>query len=70
MRTVAKSKRFLSRSEVAEIFEVSPNTIARWARSGKLPYVITLGGRRRYDRLEIMKLADNLVRNRDVKEDM
>lgn len=67
MRTAAKSKRFLSRAEVAEIFEVSPNTVARWARSGKLPYVITLGGRRRYDRLEIMKLADDLVRERGAK---
>lgn len=68
MKTAAKSKRFLSRAEVAEIFEVSPNTVARWARSGKLPYVLTLGGRRRYDRLEIMKLVDDLGRHTKEKE--
>jgi MerR-like DNA binding protein len=41
-------KAFLSRSEVARLFHVSPITVVRWADRGKLPYEVTLGGRRRY----------------------
>ncbi len=51
-------KKYLSRSEVAEIFKVSPNTITRWAEAGKLPCVRTLGGHRRYDR----EAVEGLVR--------
>lgn len=57
---LSSQKRFLSRAEVASLFEVSPNTVARWARAGKLPYVLTVGGRRRYDREEIEKLVHTL----------
>jgi excisionase family DNA binding protein len=28
---------------------VTPNTVSRWAREGKLPSVATLGGHRRYE---------------------
>lgn len=53
-------KEFLSRSEVAEIFRVSPNTVTRWAEAGELPYVRTLGGHRRYDKEAVEKLARKL----------
>jgi excisionase family DNA binding protein len=47
----------LSRSEVAETFGVSPSTITRWAREGKLPCIVTLGGQRRYLRDDVAKLV-------------
>lgn len=50
-------KRFLSRLEVAELFEVSPHTVYRWTREGRLPYILTPGGRRRYPREEIERFA-------------
>lgn len=50
-------KRYLSRLDVALLFEVSPHTVYRWTREGRLPYVLTPGGRRRYPREEIQRLA-------------
>jgi excisionase family DNA binding protein len=49
-------RRYLTRSEVARLFEVSPATVARWTREGKLPYVLTPGGQRRYVRDQIADL--------------
>jgi len=50
-------KRYLSRLDVATLFDVSPHTVYRWTREGRLPYVLTPGGRRRYPREEIQRLA-------------
>ena len=55
--TMDADKRYLSRLEVAVMFEVSPHTVYRWTREGRLPYVMTPGGRRRYPRNEIERLA-------------
>ncbi len=49
---------FLSRSEVADLFNVSPNTITRWADAGKLNFVRTLGGHRRYEKETIVNLVN------------
>lgn len=51
------SARLLSRKEVAALFDVSPHTVYRWAREGRLPYLLTPGGRRRYPREEVERLA-------------
>lgn len=45
-------------AEVAQAFGVDPKTVARWARSGKLSHVRTLGGHRRYLRSEITALLN------------
>ena len=37
----------LTPSEVAALFRVNPKTVTRWARSGKLTAIRTLGGHRR-----------------------
>jgi excisionase family DNA binding protein len=50
------SRQFLTRSDVARLFEVSPATVARWTREGKLPFVLTPGGQRRYVRDQIIAL--------------
>lgn len=42
--------------EVAALFRVNPKTISRWAKSGKLNSIRTLGGHRRYRRVEIETL--------------
>jgi excisionase family DNA binding protein len=51
------SNRLLTRAEVAEIFQVSPSTVTRWAEAGKLPVVKTLGGHRRYEAEAVITLA-------------
>jgi excisionase family DNA binding protein len=38
----------LTRSDVARILGVSPTTVTRWAREGRLPCRVTLGGHHRY----------------------
>jgi len=53
-------KRLLTRSDVAEIFQVSPSTITRWADKGILPAVKTLGGHRRYETKVVQQLFEQL----------
>ena len=43
----------LTPSEVAVMFRVSPKTVTRWARAGKISAVRTLGGHRRFRAGEI-----------------
>ena len=43
-------------SEVANLFRVSPKTVARWAGAGKLKVRKTLGNHRRYVRSEVEEL--------------
>jgi len=38
----------LTPAEVASLFRVSPKTVTRWARAGKLTAMKTLGGHRRF----------------------
>jgi excisionase family DNA binding protein len=46
----------LTPAEVAAVFRVDPKTVTRWAVSGKLTAVRTLGGHRRYRADEVMQL--------------
>jgi excisionase family DNA binding protein len=46
----------LTPAEVAAMFGVDPKTVTRWAQKGRLPYTRTLGGHRRYARIEILAL--------------
>jgi excisionase family DNA binding protein len=52
--------RYLHPAEVADLLHVSPKTVSRWAKDGKLPFLKTLGGHRRYPEAEIQKLVDVL----------
>jgi excisionase family DNA binding protein len=56
MKRGGRKKSFFTRAEVAELFEVAPNTISRWVRAAKLPCVRTPGGRRRYPTAPILRL--------------
>ena len=59
-RRAPSTARYLLASEVAEVFSVSPKTITRWARQGRLPHQRPLGGHRRYDPQVIANLAATL----------
>lgn len=48
---------YLTRAGVALLLGVSPNTVSRWAREGKLECQLTLGGHRRFDRRAIEELS-------------
>jgi excisionase family DNA binding protein len=50
----------LRTAEVADILHVSPKTVSRWAKEGKLPFLKTLGGHRRYPEAKIRELASDL----------
>jgi excisionase family DNA binding protein len=50
----------LTPAEVAAAFRVDPKTVTRWAKSGKLNSIRTLGGHRRYLASEVMaKLTES-----------
>jgi excisionase family DNA binding protein len=59
--TPAPTRGYLRAAEAAALLRVSPKTISRWAREGKLGHVVTLGGHRRFRRADIEALADRLV---------
>jgi excisionase family DNA binding protein len=52
---------YLKTAEVAEILHVSPKTVTRWAKDGKLPHSRTLGGHRRFPAEAIEQLAKELI---------
>jgi excisionase family DNA binding protein len=51
---------YLRTAQVAEILSMSPKTVSRWAKEGKLPFLKTLGGHRPYPEPEIRDLAEEL----------
>jgi excisionase family DNA binding protein len=53
---------FLTRSDVSKLLGVSPNTVTRWAREGRLPCQVTLGGHHRFDRELVEQLRKSLCR--------
>ena len=48
----------LTPSEVADMFRVNPKTVTRWARTGRLPAIKTIGGHRRYRLSEVRKAVE------------
>lgn len=46
----------LTPAEVAALFRVAPKTVTRWAQSGKLASIRTLGGHRRYRARDVRAL--------------
>jgi excisionase family DNA binding protein len=60
---MARGEKFLRTSEVAQRLHVSPKTVSRWAKEGRLPYLSTLGGHRRFPASEIDRLTEELAQN-------
>jgi excisionase family DNA binding protein len=50
----------LTPAEVAKIFRVSPKTVTRWARAGRVSAIRTLGGHRRFRADEIRRVLGEL----------
>lgn len=48
----------LTPAEVANMFRVDPKTVTRWAKTGRLTSIKTLGGHRRYRETEVRKLLE------------
>jgi excisionase family DNA binding protein len=46
----------LTPAEAAELLHVAPTTIRHWAQIGRLPFLTTPGGHRRFDKNDILSL--------------
>jgi excisionase family DNA binding protein len=55
--TGAEEDSWLTRTDVAHLFQVSPSTVTRWAREGRIPAKRTPGGHYRYPAPEMRRLA-------------
>lgn len=53
---------YVQAGAIASMLHVSPKTIARWASTGQLPYVRTLGGHRRFHKPTIQAIIDALAK--------
>lgn len=58
---IAPGEKFLRTSDVAKLLHVSPKTVSRWAKEGKIPHLSTLGGHRRFPASEVDKLLAQLT---------
>jgi excisionase family DNA binding protein len=59
----------LTPAEVGQMFRVSPKTVTRWARSGRISAVRTLGGHRRFRADEIRGLLGQFEGKGDLEPD-
>lgn len=59
MATTRPDETLLTPAEVAVLFGVDPKTVTRWARTGKLACIRTLGGHRRYRASEVHELLNS-----------
>lgn len=46
----------LTPAEVAAMFRVDPKTVTRWATTGQIPSIKTLGGHRRFRAVDVRAL--------------
>lgn len=51
-------RRYLTRSQVAKLFGVSPHTVTRWAHERRVPSIFTPGGQFRFPAEPIISLAN------------
>lgn len=54
-------EQYLRASEAARILRVSTKTLGRWAKDGKIPHVVTLGGHRRFPAGAVHDLARKMI---------
>ncbi|TDD29290.1 BldC family transcriptional regulator [Actinomadura sp. KC06] len=58
----------LTPAEVATMFRVDVKTVTRWAQAGKLSFVLTLGGHRRFRESEVLALLADGTQRRTVQQ--
>lgn len=61
-------EKLLTPAEVAKIFRVDPKTVTRWAQSGKISFVRTLGGHRRFPSGEVARLLGRTIPEAQVQD--
>jgi excisionase family DNA binding protein len=54
--TIENTGRLLTGRQVAEMFRVDPKTVTRWASSGRIGFIRTPGGHRRFRESEVREL--------------
>jgi len=59
---VIEAESYLTRADVARLLGVSPNTVTRWAREGRLTSQVTLGGHHRFVRSAMEEIRDRQAR--------
>jgi excisionase family DNA binding protein len=59
-----ESELLLTPGQVATMFRVDPKTVTRWANTGKLTSIRTLGGHRRYRETEVRALLADIPQQR------
>lgn len=59
--TYRSEENLLTPREVAQRFAVDPKTVTRWAKEGKLPYIMTPGGHRRYKASVIEEMSRDRI---------
>jgi excisionase family DNA binding protein len=57
----------MTRSEVARVLGVSPTTVTRWAREGRLACRVTLGGHHRFERDLVEDTRSHMLRSGTVQ---
>jgi excisionase family DNA binding protein len=62
---LSELEEFIRPAEAAKLLHVSPQTITRWAKEGRIGYVVTLGGHRRFRASEVHRLAGSAIPPRD-----
>ena len=62
--TAPVADQLLTPGEVATLFHVDPKTVTRWANTGKLTSIRTLGGHRRYNTAEVHAIIAALTNAR------
>jgi excisionase family DNA binding protein len=59
----AQSQALMTPGEVARLFRVDPKTVSRWAMSGRVGSVRTIGGHRRFRKSEVETLLAGLTQD-------
>jgi len=65
MTQAPEMEELLTPTEVAAMFRVDAKTVTRWAKSGKIPYIRTIGGHRRYRASVIRRLLEDTYEGND-----
>ena len=58
--TQAPDDDLVARTVAAQILGVSPTTVTRWAREGRLACRVTLGGHHRFERAVLNEIRDRM----------
>ena len=56
----SNADQYLTAGEVAEILQVSPKTVSRWADKGLIRCMVTLGGHRRFQRTLVEEIREEM----------